>query len=228
MSDMWPIVVWFLLMGWLVWFSPWKQPTREQRAEARGAQGELAVAAELRALLTEMCGSNFVLRNSVILNIAPGTRYPTAEIDHLVITSFGIFAIETKAWSGQIMPGQSNDSLIRLSPAGVPDVRKSPLAQNRSKVAFIRGLFPGELLTVAGVGVFSSPDARLSPDLPADLIGIRDLRRWLREQLVSWRGRTMNLAASKFIDIASMDREIMKCVDMSPGAATRHKERIAY
>ncbi len=223
---MWLYLLWMVVMVWLVWFSPWKKPARVRRAEMRGVRGEADVAAALQTRLAEMCGSHFVLRHAVILNIAPGTPYPTAEIDHLAITPFGIFVVETKAWRGQILPGQDNDTLTWISPAGETEVRKSPLAQNRAKVAFIRGLFPDEFCVVAGVGVFSSPEARVSPDLSVDLIGMADLRHWLRGRLNSWRDRTMNHAMSESVDVASTDREIMKFVDVSPDAGMRHKERV--
>jgi hypothetical protein len=224
---MWPYVVWMLIVVLAIYRSYAKKPTRAQRAtqaaDVRGAHGESDVAAALHALLTEMCGKNFVLRNSVILQIAPGTKYPTAEIDHLAITPFGVFVIETKAWRGQIMAGQGDDSLIWISPTGLSEVRKNPLAQNRSKVAFIQRLLPGELFVVLGVGVFSSPVTRVAPGLPLDLVGIGDLRHWLRGQLKFWHSRTENLAVPTFVDVAKVDRAIMKFVDASPGAAARHK-----
>jgi len=228
---MWPYMVWMLLVvSWLIFRGKGEIPTRGGRtrlaAEIRGAQGESDVAAVLHSLLNEMCGNDFVLRHSVILNIAPGTKYPTAEIDHLAITPFGIFVIETKAWRGQIAPGHSDDSLLWISPAGVTELRKSPLAQNRSKVTFIRNLIPDDLLAVVNVGVFSSRHARFSPNMPLNIIGIGDIRHWFCLQLQSWRGMTTNFALPKFVDVAKLDRTIMKFADTSPGAASRHKERI--
>jgi hypothetical protein len=225
---MWPYLVWILILGLVIYLGNRKKPARaplgSQAPDARGVQGEADVAAALQGLLTEMCGNLFVLRHSVILKIAPGTKYPTAEIDHLAITPFGVFVIETKAWRGQIMAGQSDDWLIWISPAGVTQVRKNPLAQNRTKVAFIQRLLPGELFVVVGVGVFSCSGTRLSNDLPPDLVRIGDLRRWLRGQFNAWHAATANLAVPTFVDVAKVDREIMQHVDASPGAAARHKE----
>jgi hypothetical protein len=224
---MWPYVVWMLIVVSLIYRGYAKKAAHAQRAtqaaEVRGAQGEADVGAALDVLLTEMCGKNFVLRLSVILQIARGTKYPTAEIDHLAITPFGVFVIETKAWRGQIKAGPSDDSLTWISPAGATEVRKNPLTQNRSKVAFIHRLLPGELFGVMGVGVFSNSDTRVSPGLPLDLVGIGDLRHWLRGKLKSWHSRTENLAVPTFVDVAKIDSAIMKFVDASPGAAARHK-----
>ncbi|WP_309243978.1 nuclease-related domain-containing protein [Caballeronia sp. EK] len=36
------------------------------------------------------------------------TQFPTAEIDHLAVTPFGVFIFETKHWSGHIAPSTAN------------------------------------------------------------------------------------------------------------------------
>lgn len=222
---MWSYLIAILVLGWLAYLGS-KPPQRGQMAEARGVEGEAVVEARLRAILSRMCGNDFVLRHSVILIIAPGSKHPTAEIDHLVITPFGVFVIETKAWRGQIMMGKSSDVLTWVSPSGLIQTRKNPLAQNRSKVTFIRSLFPSEVV-VAGAGVFSSPGACMSDDLPPDLIGVGNLSDWLSQRLEWYRVRAMETSVPEFLDTALIDREIMRFVDASSNAAIRHKERVA-
>jgi hypothetical protein len=221
---MWSYLIVILIMGWLSYLGA-KPPKRGQSPEDRGVEGEAIVESSLRAILSRMCGNDFVLRHSVILNIAPGSQYPTAEIDHLVITPFGVFVIETKAWRGQIMPGKNDDTLTWVSPAGFAEIRKSPLAQNRSKVTFLQSLFPSEVV-VASAGVFSSPEARVSNALPSDLIGVGNLADWLSRRLDWYRTRAMKTSVPEFLDIALVDREIMRYVDSSSDAAIRHKARV--
>jgi hypothetical protein len=221
---MWSYLIVILVMGWLAYLGA--QPSkRGQSPEERAAEGEAIVESSLRTLLSRMCGNDFVLRHSVILNIAPGTNYPTAEIDHLVITPFGVFVIETKAWSGQIRPGNTADTLTWVSPAGLTESRKNPLAQNRSKVTFIQRLFPSEVV-VAGAGVFSSPGARVSDSLPSDLIGVGDLADWLSRRLDWYRTRALETSVPEFLDTTLIDREIMRHADCSSDAAIRHKARV--
>lgn len=108
-------------------------------AQLRGEAGEAAVFVELRRVLTRLCGNNFHLHDgAVLIQHAPGTAFPTAEIDHLAVTPFGIFVIETKNWSGSITPGIYRDEVVRTSADGASEVRRSPIAQNRTKVAFLR------------------------------------------------------------------------------------------
>ncbi|WP_434667702.1 nuclease-related domain-containing protein [Paraburkholderia sp. A3BS-1L] len=75
------------------------EQTPTTRAHACGEASEVAVRAELRRVLTGLCGDDFYLHDgAVLLHHAPGTALPTAEIDHLAVTPFGLFVIETKNW----------------------------------------------------------------------------------------------------------------------------------
>ncbi|TDN59083.1 nuclease-related domain-containing protein [Paraburkholderia sp. BL10I2N1] len=152
------------------------------RSRAAGDAGEIRVQAELRRALTWLCGENFYLHpTALLLHHAPGTAFPTAEIDHLAVTAFGIFVVETKHWSGTIGPGTDADTLVRITADGTRDTRRSPVAQNRSKVAFLRSVLPG-MWEVKGLGVFSSDNCLLSPALPLDLVRLSDLGHWLRAE----------------------------------------------
>lgn len=157
-------------------------PMPVTRSQLQGDAGEALVQDELRRVLTWLCGANFYLYpTALLLNHAPGTSYPTAEVDHLAITPFGIFVIETKNWTGAIEPGCAADSLIRIGADGRREERRSPLRQNRSKVAFLRTMLPG-MWTVEGVGVFANDACALSAALPASLIRRSDVGQWFRER----------------------------------------------
>ncbi|MGP8438099.1 nuclease-related domain-containing protein [Paraburkholderia fungorum] len=152
------------------------------RSDRSGDEGEARVQAELVEILTWLCGRNFYLHcGPLLLNHAPGTEFPTAEIDHLAITPFGIFVFETKNWTGLIKPGPSADVLIRIGADGEPQARKSPLSQNRSKLGFLRGILP-PVWSIEGAGVFASDSCVLSPELPVNIVRRADLRQWLRDK----------------------------------------------
>jgi hypothetical protein len=79
-----------------------------------GAAGEAAAQAKLRTTLQWLCGDDFYLHDGpLLIEHAPGTAFPTAEIDHLAITPFGIFIFETKNWSGRIAPSRERPKIER-------------------------------------------------------------------------------------------------------------------
>ncbi|MGF6812746.1 hypothetical protein OKW30_007963 [Paraburkholderia sp. Clong3] len=155
--------------------------TRNQKS---GDEGEARVQADLRSALQWLCGENFYLHpGALLLNHAPGTEFPTAELDHLAITPFGIFVIETKNWAGSILPGADAETVVRVGVDGQRETRRSPLRQNRSKVGFLRGVLP-RMWPVEGLGVFASDRCEVSAALPANLIRRADLHQWLRARKI--------------------------------------------
>ncbi|MDR5754971.1 MULTISPECIES: nuclease-related domain-containing protein [unclassified Caballeronia] len=108
-----------------------------------GEAGEAVAQAKLRTTLQWLCGDDFYLHDGpLLIEHAPGTAFPTAEIDHLAITPFGIFIFETKNWSGRIAPSSSHGKLTRIARNGEQEDRRSPIEQNRSKVRFLREQLP--------------------------------------------------------------------------------------
>ncbi|SHK84199.1 nuclease-related domain-containing protein [Paraburkholderia terricola] len=69
---------------------------RATSAQGRWEEGEREVSAELRWHLTRLCGDDWAVLDGLVLIHAPGSAFPTAEIDHLAITPFGVFVVETK------------------------------------------------------------------------------------------------------------------------------------
>ena len=127
------------------------------RAEVRGAQGEARAHAKLKETLDWLCGSDyFLLGGPLVIEHAPGTAFPTAQIDHLAITPFGIFIFETKNWSGRIAPSTARGMLTRVGSDRRAEDRHSPIDQNRSKVESFRSSLPS-LWQVTGAGLFTSP-----------------------------------------------------------------------
>ncbi|MFL9988464.1 nuclease-related domain-containing protein [Paraburkholderia sediminicola] len=195
-------------------------PMPVTRSQLQGDAGEALVQDELRRVLTWLCGTNFYLSpTALLLNHAPGTSYPTAEVDHLAITPFGIFVIETKNWTGAIEPGCDADSVIRIGSDGRREERRSPLRQNRSKVTFLRAMLPG-IWAIEGFGVFANDACALSAALPSSLIRRSDLGQWLR-------GRKSRHDARGHKDIninaACQSIQSVRAVDPDGQALARHR-----
>ncbi|MFX1684432.1 nuclease-related domain-containing protein [Paraburkholderia sp. A1BS-2L] len=192
-----------------------------RRAQQRGEAGEAAVLAELRRVLTWLCGANFHLHDgAVLIHHAPGTAFPTAEIDHLVVTSFGIFVIETKNWSGSITPGAHRDELVRTGADGAREIRRSPLAQNRTKVAFLSDKLPC-VWPIDGIGVFASPDCNLHPDLPLPLIHISELGHWMRQ-----RRHEFAISGRKPVNVKTAWQAILLNASISESEIVAHRNRV--
>lgn len=150
-------------------------------SQRSGEQGEAVVQAELRAALEWLCGDNFYLHpGALLLNHAPGSAFPTAEVDHLAITPFGIFVVETKNWAGRIETGPDLRSVVRIGVDGRRELRRSPIQQNRSKVAFLRSVLP-RCWPIEGIAVFPHLRCDLSSALHVNLMRVTDLRQWLRD-----------------------------------------------
>lgn len=197
-------------------------PTRAQQSGELGELGELGeqrTHAALLEVLPQLCGQDFYLHEgALIVEHAPGTAFPTAEIDHLAITPFGVFVFETKNWSGHISASESDDRLVRTMSDGTRELRKSPLAQNRSKVAFLRNQLP-PFWPVSHAGVFTAENVAIDPTLSLNLIKVTSLAQWLRTERQKFGSR-------RPVDVRRAKDGVLMYADLAPGAIERHQERV--
>lgn len=189
------------------------------RSDALGAAGEALAHAKLKETLEWLCGSDYYLHEGpLVVELAPGSEFPTAEIDHLAVTPFGIFIFETKHWSGRITPSTAQGMLTRVARTGQAEDRRSPLDQNRTKVAFFRARLPSNW-PITGAGLFTSPEAHLDPGLNANLLSLADVPQWLRMRRDAFDGMPR-------VDIARAAAAIALYSDYSPAALDAHKRRL--
>ena len=66
---------------------------------SRGAFGERTVSGRLNSL-----GEHYIVIDDLLIPNAHGDT----QIDHVVVSPFGIFVIETKCWSGWISGGENS------------------------------------------------------------------------------------------------------------------------
>ncbi|RKT10641.1 nuclease-like protein [Paraburkholderia sp. RAU2J] len=191
------------------------------RSQQLGEEGEALVHAELLSALQWLCGDDFYLHpGALLLNHAPGTDFPTAEVDHLAVTPFGIFVVETKHWAGHIEPGPTDATIVRFGTDGQWEMRRSPLHQNRSKVAFLRAMLPG-IWAVEGIAAFSHPLSDISPALPVNIVRASDLRQWLRSRR-SWHAS----AGGTRINVRQAQRAILAVSETAADAIDRHRAKL--
>ena len=194
-------------------------PTHEPHQ--RGEEGERRVSAELRWHLTRLCGDDWLVLDGLVLIHAPGSAFPTAEIDHLAITPFGVFVVETKHWAGIVTRGETDDTLTLTAADGQRFVRASPIKQNAAKVRFLRNLLPPRLWIVEGLGVFSHEAVRVTPSLPTVLLERGELYRHLRMRQQQF-GRT----GIGRLPVRTISNAILRYADARPEALAEHRQRI--
>jgi len=71
------------------------------KAKIKGVVGEKTVA----SILSFLSSSQYEVINNVVLNI----HGRTSQIDHIVVSDFGVFVIETKNYKGWIMGGENSE-----------------------------------------------------------------------------------------------------------------------
>ena len=79
----------FLVIALKLFFWWWNSPKR------KGARGEKLVAGRLRKGLPE----EYLILNDIYLPLPDGT---TTQIDHVIVSQYGVFVVETKTYSGWI------------------------------------------------------------------------------------------------------------------------------
>jgi hypothetical protein len=199
-----------------------KQSEPQRPTTSKGDAGEQEVRQDLRVVLEWLCPGEFYLHEGgLVLNHAPRSQFPTAEVDHLAITPFGIFVIETKNWSGSVRCSTKPDELVRIGRDGIASIRKSPLAQNRTKVEFVRSLVTSAW-PVESLGVFADATTHLDSQLPTNLIRRDELRSYFRIKAAAY-------AHSPYprVQVNMAKDAILRFCDTRADAIERHRLRVA-
>lgn len=132
-----------------------KQNRREEQHVQWGLQGEHQVTATLEEVLNN---EHYIINDYVV---KLGRK--TAQIDHLVISPHGIFAIETKNWGGHIEGDENEDTWTQQSRSDRPPLKRAnPIRQVKRHVEFLTTKLKQSGIDwpdIKGVVVFTSPKA---------------------------------------------------------------------
>ena len=139
-----PAIVWWLLGGVLllkilVGVLRWKR--------VRGAIGEWSVSRMLKGGLPE---TDYIILNDVYLPLPDGT---TTQVDHIVVSRYGIFAVETKNYSGWIF-ADANSKVWTQTIYRKKSTFQNPMRQNYRHVCAIADNLGIDKSYVKGVVVF--------------------------------------------------------------------------
>ncbi len=141
-----------------------------------GQRGELRVNAGLSRLLDQK-----VFR--LITNVTLPVGNDTTQIDHLIVSPYGIFVIETKNFSGWIF-GHPNDAQWTQVLYRSKERFQNPLHQNDRHVRVVRDLLNLRYDQVHNVVVFVG-DSEFKTPMPAGVVeGVSELIDFIDEKRV--------------------------------------------
>lgn len=105
---------------------------KSESAAAKGAAGESQVT---RALLN-LPACNYTILNDILIETSSGTT----QIDHIVVSRFGVFLIETKNYAGTLV-GDEDDIYFSYSFGPFKYDMYNPIKQNATHVRALMSLF---------------------------------------------------------------------------------------
>ena len=155
---MWFIVVVFILLVLYGLFKP----------QLHGYIGELAV----RYRLSKLDPAKYAVINNIIVD----NDGESSEIDHVVVSSFGIFVIETKGYSGKVY-GNERSAYWKQYKKKYKYEKKNPVRQNYGHVMALKEALPDCPREAFIPIVVFTGDAELKISTPTStVIDIKDLR----------------------------------------------------
>lgn len=105
------------------------QVKQQNFATQRGKEGEKEVNNVLNSL-----GKDYVSLSGIILK----TKKGSTELDHIVVSPYGIFVIETKNYSGKVVGDDDYKDWLHYDKAGKERKFYSPIKQNAGHIGTLR------------------------------------------------------------------------------------------
>lgn len=147
--------------------------------ERKGARGELRVHTALSSVLDE---NEYRVLSDLILPVAGGTT----QLDHLVLSRFGIFVIETKNMSGWIFGSADQQKWTQVQKGGKRRSFQNPLRQNHAHIKAVESILEVDCKVLHNFVVFTG-SAEPKTDMPENVAwGLRALGKLIavRRQIV--------------------------------------------
>lgn len=136
------------------------------RAKIKGKMGEF----EVSAILATLSGNDYI----VINNITLPSKFGTTQIDHIVVSIYGIFVIETKNYTGLIYGGENAETWTKNMWGNKYEFR-NPLKQNYGHVKTLQQLLNLPMGNFIPIVVFSN-SANISVQTDKTVITLFHLR----------------------------------------------------
>jgi restriction system protein len=188
------VILFLLFLLVVAAFKSGPRPSKANSPESIGWQGELTVSNALRLGLKS---AEYNAYHDVVLPIADGTT----QIDHIVVSRYGVFVIETKNYKGWIF-GSANRKFWTKTSYGRKYRFQNPLRQNYKHTRAVELFFSLKPSSVFSVIVF---------------VGRSEFRTVLPSNVMSLGGLNTYIASKNLVLIS--DRKVAWIVDR----LNRHK-----
>ena len=139
----------------------------------KGKRGEALVAARLRAGLPE----EYRILNDIYLPLPDGT---TAQIDHIVVSKYGVFVVETKNYSGWIS-GEEGSSEWVQSIYRKKSRFQNPMRQNYKHICALADNLGIDKSYFIGVVAFTG-GCTFKTEMPDGVVYSRDVAKYILAQ----------------------------------------------
>ena len=139
----------------------------------RGARGERRVNAQLKRRLP---AEDYTIFHDVTLDSSQGST----QIDHIILSRFGVFVIETKNYPGWIF-GDAKSRQWTQTIYGNKSRFQNPLHQNYKHIKAVESFFSLDLRFIHSVVVFVG-ESEFKTDLPANVTDLEGLYPYIRSK----------------------------------------------
>lgn len=133
----------------------------------------------------------------------------TAQIDHLVLSPYGIFVVETKNLSGWIFGREREPRWTQVLAGGIKTTFQNPLRQNYSHIEALRCFLnlPTDLFLSV---IFLPGDCELKKTLPDNVITHGFARYIESHRILRLNQEQLEKARSQIAPLLSIDREAVR------------------
>lgn len=156
MNEFW-IIIFFIFIAFAIW-------ARLQVPKWKGMMGESFIRGKLKKLNP----TYYRILNDIMIPSAGNTT--ATQIDHIVVSNFGIFCIETKAHKGWIF-GNANSEYWTQAIYRFKDKFYNPLRQGYAHTEAVKKLFANLPSTVPVMTLVAFPNAARLQISGTDLVG---------------------------------------------------------
>ena len=140
--------------------------------KGRGKVGELLVAGVLRARLPK----EYLILNDIYLPLPDGS---TTQIDHIVVSQYGVFVVETKTYSGWIF-GDEKSAQWTQTIYRKKSRFQNPIRQNYRHICALADNLGIDKSYFKGVVVFGG-DSRFKTEMPAGVVYPGRVAEYIRD-----------------------------------------------
>lgn len=117
-------------------------------------------------LASSLDSRKYFIFNNIIL---PSSHTITSQIDHVVVSEYGIFVIESKAWSGWIFANRNHKNWTACYRGGKKFKFQNPILQNFAHISALKEQLPFLKKSFFNVVVFSNVSEFKTPRIPCVL-----------------------------------------------------------